>query len=207
MARKRKRSRVTVEELPDDGEGEGAAPLAAQAPPAGEGGERSSEEDEGPVEDQRRRDEEEDSADDSEEGEEEGDYAHSFSSDGGEGDFDSSDDSGDQGDDDELDRLDAADAADAAETVRRRLLLTVAASALLSARAHPRLAAGRQGPIVDLNVEFFDPTEPDFHAVKMLLNEYLPKQDVQSWAQSALVELILAQVRQPPPCAPILAGR
>ena len=74
-------------------------------------------------------------------------------------------------------------------------------------RAHPRLAAGHQGPIVDLNVEFFDPTEPDFHAVKMLLNEYLPKQDVQSWAQSALVELILAQVRQPPPCAPILAGR
>ena len=30
----------------------------AQAPPAAEGGERSSEEDEGPVEDQRRRDEE-----------------------------------------------------------------------------------------------------------------------------------------------------
>ena len=87
------------------------------------------------------------------------------------------------------------------------MLLTVAASALLSARAHPRLAAERQGPIVDLNVEFFDPTEPDFHAVKMLLNEYLPKQDVQSWAQSALVELILAQVRQPPPCAPVSAGR
>ena len=46
--------------------------------------------------------------------------------------------------------------------------------------------------ITDMDIQFFDPTEPDFHAVKLLLQQYL---EDSVWSISALVELILAQTR------------
>eukprot|EP01044_Picomonas_judraskeda_P038600 COSAG03_NODE_18098_length_362_cov_0.585551_1_plen_91_part_10 len=43
-----------------------------------------------------------------------------------------------------------------------------------------------------MDIQFYDPTEPDFHAVKMLLQHYL---EDTVWSISPLVELILAQTR------------
>jgi protein BCP1 len=46
--------------------------------------------------------------------------------------------------------------------------------------------------ITEMDIQFYDPTEPDFHAVKMLLQQYL---EDTVWSISPLVELILAQTR------------
>lgn len=46
--------------------------------------------------------------------------------------------------------------------------------------------------ITEMDIQFFDPTEPDFHAVKTFLQHYL---EDTVWSISPLVELILAQTR------------
>ena len=164
---KRKRSRILVEEV-DEGQ-PFASDAAAAAAPADEIDTSSAEEDNGSDTEVPAQGADElaaSSEDDGEDDSEEGDYASGSDVDGGE------DEDGEEGqwasDDGMGEEVDSEEEA-----------------------AREKQDAESIG-ITEMDIQFFDPTEPDFHAVKMLLQNYLEKT---IWSISSLVELVLAQTR------------
>lgn len=163
---KRKRSRIMVEEV-EDGQ-----PFAAEAAPADEIDTSSAEEDNGSDTEvpELGADELEGSSEDGgdEDDSEEGDYASGSDGDGGEGEGEGSEGAQWESDDDGAEEVDSEEEA-----------------------AREKEDAESIG-ITEMDIQFFDPTEPDFHAVKMLLQNYL---ETTVWSISSLVELVLAQTR------------
>jgi protein BCP1 len=161
---KRKRSRVLVEEVDEEPEAVAQPKTSSAAAAADEDPSSSSaEEDTGSdTEVPPATVSEEEAEEEDDDGDEE--EQSSDEGDEGEGDYGSDSDSGD----------DSGEAVDSEEEAAREQ------------------ADAESIGITEMDIQFFDPTEPDFHAIKVLLQSYL---DDSVWAISALVELILAQTR------------
>jgi hypothetical protein len=160
---KRKRTRITVEEV-DEGQ-----PFASDAAAPAEIDTSSAEEDNGSDTEIPPQGADEASSEEGSGGEddsEEGDYSSGSDADGADND-DDDDGQWDSGDDGE-------EPVDSEEEAERE-----------------KQDADSIG-ITEMDIQFFDPTEPDFHAVKLLLQNYL---DTAVWSISSLVELVLAQTR------------
>ena len=64
---------------------------------------------------------------------------------------------------------------------------------------------GEEGDTVDVDLEFFDPSERDFHGLKALLRTYLDDSDFSGCSE--LVETLIKQVHATCMCRPVAASQ